>query len=82
MENITVIGFIAKHLLMRSGGNKVTASGATPKFRFGNGSCRCVPISSVIGSITNRLSVEEQERMPTGCAGHETSHNSGPFNDL
>jgi hypothetical protein len=35
----------------------------------------------VIQSKRNKLSVIEQERMPTGYAGRETSHNSGPFDE-
>jgi hypothetical protein len=27
------------------------------------------------------IAEEEQEHMPTGCAGRETSHNSGPFKE-
>jgi len=36
----------------------------------------------VIGSNANRLDVEVQERMPTGFAGRETSHNSGPLCEI
>jgi len=73
--------FFVKQLLMRSGDNRgLSPPGLRPKIALTR-LLLARSVSGVIQSKRNSCCCERAKGAPAGYAGHNPSHNSGPFNE-